>query len=178
MTRYNWIGFYLVDPADPGILTGLCRSLRSRSWKIFRSAVKHNPLGVVRFRKESKSTFLDEWKTVCLNGTSLRQLVPVRNPTSSLRGRGPLNSSPFLPMPETRTVRVFPPARPSQLTQSAILGNHSRQAHAHLSESRFLHLRSDGPKQLSVVLHGAFANFAASLSIFFGGHSLRHPQHG
>ena len=20
MTRYNWVGFYLVDPADPGIL--------------------------------------------------------------------------------------------------------------------------------------------------------------
>jgi GAF domain-containing protein len=21
MTRYNWVGFYLVDPADPGVLT-------------------------------------------------------------------------------------------------------------------------------------------------------------
>src|SRR4029077_13077724 len=36
-------------------------------------------------------------------------------------------------MSETRTVRVFPPALPSQLTQSAIPGNHSRQAHVHLS---------------------------------------------
>ena len=36
-------------------------------------------------------------------------------------------------MSETRTVRVFPPALPSQPTQSAIPGNHSRQAHAHLS---------------------------------------------
>ncbi len=35
-------------------------------------------------------------------------LWPVRNPTSSLRGRGALNSFSFLPMSETRTVRVYP----------------------------------------------------------------------
>jgi hypothetical protein len=35
----------------------------------------------------------------------------------------------------TRTVRVFPPARPFRPTQSAISGNRSRQAHGHQSRA-------------------------------------------